>query len=603
MASDVLTEPAQAPAPDSLEPPARRVLRLWPAVVILVVFWLAMLCVWQFELSHLARFITRMALHAVVALAFFGWWLSRRALSWGERLQALAVFFVGSIAVVAIADRSISGFTIFLAAMSFVFTAWTLALALTKNKSPAIRRTAVTAAILLVLAPFALVRNDGLDGTQHGEYSWRWSPTPEQLFLASHTAPSAANASVPAGAWSLGPNDVPGFRGDSRNSVVAGTQLDTDWSAHEPEKIWRQRLGPAWSSVIVVDGHVVTQEQRDDAEVVACYDAATGKEIWVHTDPVRFYESLSGAGPRGTPTFADGRIYTLGGKGHLNCLDAATGKLHWSHDLAKEAEATIPQWGFSGSPLVAGGKVIVFAPGVKEKASAGVLAYDAGTGKELWRTGDGGDSYSSPQLVELGGVEQVLMQDSHGLRSFDLNDGKLLWLHSTAGEVALPMLQPFAVSDSRLLVALDSGFSLFEVKQQDGKWQADQVWASNRIKPGFNDFVADKGKVYGLDDGILCALDLETGERLWKKGRYGHGQLLMLPDQNLLLVQGARGTVLLVDVSGEKPAELGEFSAIEGKTWNHPVLVGRRLYVRNGEEIACYELPQKELTSRAERIH
>jgi outer membrane protein assembly factor BamB len=131
------------------------------------------------------------------------------------------------------------------------------------------------------------------------------------------------------------------------------------------------------------------------------------------------------------------------------------------------------------------------------------------------------------------------------------------------------------------------------VKQNAGEWQAEVVWVSNRIRPGFNDFVADKGKIYGLDDGILCALDLETGERLWKKGRYGHGQLLLLPDQDLLLVQGARGKVLLVAVAGEQPAEVAEFEAIEGKTWNHPTLVGQRLFVRNGEEIACYELPLK----------
>ena len=117
----------------------------------------------------------------------------------------------------------------------------------------------------------------------------------------------------------------------------------------------------------------------------------------------------------------------------------------------------------------------------------------------------------------------------------------------------MPMLQPFAVSDSRLLVALDSGFTLFDVKREGDEWKAEEVWVSNRIRPGFNDFVADKGKIFGLDDGILCALDLETGERLWKKGRYGHGQVLLLPDQNLLLVQGARGEVLL-DRRERRPA-------------------------------------------------
>jgi outer membrane protein assembly factor BamB len=595
MANNLMTKPAAA-TPASELPIPQRILRLWPAVAMLALFWLAIAAGWQLEMSPLARFLSRLALHGLLLIGFAGWWLSRRALSWRERLQAVLVFIAGSIALLLVADPSINGFTIFLGAMPIVFTAGTVALAATRTQQSSIRRTAVSAAILAVLFVFALLRSDGIDGWQHAEFNWRWRPTSEQLFLASHpkVTPAGNDAdSTAAPAWTLAANDVPAFRGTLRNSVVTNTQLDTDWEAHAPKEIWRQRLGPAWSSVIVVDGRLVTQEQREGAEVVACYDAATGKELWVHSDAERFEESLSGAGPRGTPTFAEGQIFALGGKGKLNCLEAATGKPIWSHDLVAEANASVPQWGFSVSPLVVDGKVIVFAPGTKEKPSAGVVAYDAATGEKLWQTGDGGDSYSSPQLVELGGVKQVLMQDTNGLRAFGLDDGKLRWEHSTAGEVAMPMLQPFAVSDSRLLVALDSGFTLFDVKQENNEWQAEEVWVSNRIRPGFNDFLADGGKIFGLDDGILCALDLETGERLWKKGRYGHGQILLLPDQDLLLVQGARGEVILIDVSGEKPAELGKFTAIEGKTWNHPVLVGQRLFVRNGEEIACYELPAK----------
>jgi outer membrane protein assembly factor BamB len=144
-----------------------------------------------------------------------------------------------------------------------------------------------------------------------------------------------------------------------------------------------------------------------------------------------------------------------------------------------------------------------------------------------------------------------------------------------------------------VLAALEPGLTLLEVKQDGDKWSASEVWISNRIRANFNDIVTHNGKIIGLDDGILCALDLETGERLWKKGRYGHGQVLLLADRDALVILGARGEVTLVDVSDEKPAELGGFEAIEGKTWNHPALVGNRLYVRNGEEIACFELPAK----------
>jgi outer membrane protein assembly factor BamB len=237
---------------------------------------------------------------------------------------------------------------------------------------------------------------------------------------------------------------------------------------------------------------------------------------------------------------------------------------------------------------VVDGKVIVFAPG---KDADGLLAYDAVSGKLKWKGVSGGDTYSSPQLVELGGVRQVLMQDSGALRAVSVDDGKLLWEYPSGGEMSVPMLLPRVVRNDQVLAAVDAGMALLEVKQVDGKWTVEEPWISNRIRPNFNDVVTHKGQVIGLDDGILCALDLETGERVWKKGRYGHGQVLLLSDQDAVLVQGARGEVVLVGIGGDKPEELGRFEAIEGKSWNHPAVVANRLYVRNGEEIACYELP------------
>jgi outer membrane protein assembly factor BamB len=233
--------------------------------------------------------------------------------------------------------------------------------------------------------------------------------------------------------------------------------------------------------------------------------------------------------------------------------------------------------------------VIVFAPG---KDADGLLAYDAASGELKWKSAAGGDTYSSPQLVELGGVQQVLMQDNTALRSVSVADGKLLWEYPSGGEMSVPMLQPCAVGGDRVMVSAAEGLTLFAVKQAGGKWTTDEAngWISNRIRPNFNDVVTHEGQVIGLDDGILCALDLETGERVWKKGRYGHGQVLLLADQDAVLVQGARGEVVLVGIGGEKPEELGRFEAIEGKSWNHPALVANWLYVRNGEEIACYEL-------------
>jgi len=536
-----------------------------------------------------ARFMSRLAAHGLLLVGFFSWWFANRAVSWTDKLLALAVFVLGSALVLTLADPSIGVMSIFMMTAPVVFTVWVAWLWLSRDAAPSVRRAGLAVVILLVLASLDFIRWDGLEGNQKSELSWRWSPTAEQIFLASHEKNAAdSQPAAPLDAWEVQPGDVPGFRGKARDGVAAGDGLALDWSERDPQKIWRQRLGPGWSSLIVVDGHVVTQEQRDAEEVIVCYDSATGKELWVHADKVRFHEGLSGAGPRGTPEFADGKIYALGGTGILNCLDAASGKLLWSHDLVQAAKAVVPQWGFAVSPLVVDGQVIAFAPG---KEAAGLVAYAAISGEPIWKSVGGGDTYSSPQRVDLDGVPQILMQDSVALRAHRIEDGKVLWEVSNGSEMSVPMLQPRVVSGNQVLAALEPGLTLLEVTEDGGQWKTREAWISNRIRPNFNDIVTHKGKIYGLDDGILCALDLETGERLWKKGRYGHGQVLLLADRDALLVLGARGEVTLVGIGGDAPEVLGEFASIEGKTWNHPALVGQRLFVRNGEEIACYELP------------
>jgi outer membrane protein assembly factor BamB len=587
MATDQLLQVTPATAPSTESPSKVRAIRFWPMAVMLAAFWAYFIGNYWMELSQGQRFFSRLIAHAILFLGFLIWWLSRRGVPWRERWMEVAVFLLGSTVMLQLADPSIGIMSIFLIAAPFIFTGWFVILYLNRERESPTRRWWSAAWTVAVLSYFLFVRFEGIDGSQRNEMNWRWTPTAEQKFLEEHGSVFHAVANSP-GAWSARPGDVTGFRGSNRDGILQRTNLATDWTAKPPKQIWRQRIGPAWSSVIVVDGRIVTHEQRGETEVVACYDADTGAEVWTHEDPVRFHEGLSGAGPRGTPTFDGGHIYALGGKGNLSCIDAASGKAIWTRDLVMECNATVPQWGFAVSPLVADGKVIVYA---NAKEGFGLIAFDAATGEQVWHVDAGGESYSSPQLIEIDGVRQIVMHDNRALRAVSVDDGSVLWERLSPNEMALPMLQPNVVGPNRLLASLDEGVTLLDVKQTDGQWAVEEVWTSNRLKPSFNDFVAHEGKVYGLDDGILCALDLESGERLWKKGRYGHGQILLLADQDALLVQGARGEVILIGISGEQPEELGRFEAIEGKTWNHPSLVGNRLYVRNGEEIACYELP------------
>ncbi|MEO1087226.1 MAG: PQQ-binding-like beta-propeller repeat protein, partial [Acidobacteriota bacterium] len=332
-----------------------------------------------------------------------------------------------------------------------------------------------------------------------------------------------------------------------------------------------------------------TQEQRGDDEVVAAYRLTDGEAVWMHRDGVRFWESLAGAGPRATPELSGGRLFSLGATGLLNALDPATGALLWSRDIAADTGAPLPQWGFSSSPLAVGGRVVVHTGAPDGK---GLVAYDEATGEPAWFAVAGAMSYSSVHRTTLHGVDQLLMLTNEGITSHSPDDGALLWQHGWPASGARCVQPAFAADGDPLLgTGFGAGLRRLDVNRTGDDWSVAEQWTSVRLKPYFNDFVVHKGHGYGFDGRILAAVNLEDGSRAWKGGRYGHGQLILLADQDLLLVLSDKGEVALVRADPAGYEEVGKVPAIDGKTWNHPTLSDGVLYVRNGEEMAALRLP------------
>jgi outer membrane protein assembly factor BamB len=368
-------------------------------------------------------------------------------------------------------------------------------------------------------------------------------------------------------------------------------RIDSDWASSPPTEMWRRPIGPGWSSFAIRGNLLYTQEQRGDDEVVSCYRFSTGAPVWRHRDTARFSETIGGPGPRATPTIHQRRVYTHGATGIVNALDAETGARIWSRNSATDTGAPDPGWGFTSSPLVFDDMVIVAASGV-------LISYDLASGNPRWVGPEGGASYSSPQLATLDGVPQVLLLRGRRTTSVNPSDGTTLWEHSW--QPAASIVQPAVIGDRDVLINTSDtmggqGMRRLAIARGSGPstsagWTVEERWTTRGLKPYFNDFVVHTGHAYGFDGSILSCIDLETGERTWKGGRYGFGQMLLLADQDMLLVLSEDGELALVSATPDRFTEIARFKAIDGKTWNHPVLVGGVLLVRNGQEMAAFRL-------------
>ncbi len=394
-------------------------------------------------------------------------------------------------------------------------------------------------------------------------------------------------------------HDFPRFLGAGGEAVVRGIALDPDWAAHPPKKLWQREVGSGWSAFAAVNGFAVTMEQRGPTERVTCYRIDDGEPAWSHGIEARHETLLGYVGPRATPTIVDGRVYALGATGVLRCLDGASGEPVWIRDLVSEfgmnqqsAEAAVA-WGRSGSPLVHEGVVHVPVGGPRDGKKVALLAMNAETGETKWEAGAEQISYASPALITLAGVQQIAQVNENSLVGYALDDGRTLWSvpwpSSSTGAAAAS--QPRVVGASRLFLSKGYGHGSavwdFDVNEH-GDWDVQSIWESRVLKTKFSSVVVNKGVAYGLDDAILSAVDLATGSRLWKRGRYGFGQILLVGDH--LLVLSEKGELALVNATGDEFTEVARIDALSGTTWNPICLYHDRLLVRNSREAACYQL-------------
>ncbi len=413
---------------------------------------------------------------------------------------------------------------------------------------------------------------------------------PPHSSAASAEANANQAAAAPASVVNVARSYWTNYRGPARDGRYNETPIRTTWPADGLPLLWKQPIGGGYASFVVAEGMAFTIEQRRHQEIVAAYDVETGRELWTHASDADFQESMGGDGPRATPTWEAGRLWSLGAEGDLICFDAKTGKLNWSKNILKDNGADNLQWGMSGAPLIVDDKVVVLPGGRSGKS---VVAYNKLTGAPIWRSLNDTQAYVSPMLVTLAGKRQILVETSSRIVGLAPENGALLWETSWNTDMGINCAQPIVIDANRFFASsgYGKGAALVEIADTGDQLTAHKIWENSSMKNKFNSSVLYEGNVYGLDEGILTCVDVKTGERRWKGGRYGYGQLILASGH--LIVITDTGELVLVKATPDKHSEVARFSALEGKTWNYPAIADGRLLVRNQTQMACFDLSSK----------
>jgi len=371
-------------------------------------------------------------------------------------------------------------------------------------------------------------------------------------------------------------------------------------------------MGYGWSSFSVTGEKAITLEEIGETEQISCFDVFTGERLWEFTYPglASLDESdtaeggegeegggekpgvrMDGKGPRSTPTIHEGKVYAYGSVGILICCDLETGKLVWKKNVIKELKGKVPKWGKSCAPLVMPEHNAVIVSAGDGKGTT-LAAFQLDSGDPLWSTEGSGSSYSSPAAMTIHDTEQIVSINSKEVVGVQPDDGRVIWKHEWPGNYP-KVAQPVRVGADRLLLTASYGVPslLIEINRDGDQWTTKELWTTNRMKTKFSSTVVLGDHAYGLDEGRLASIDLETGEKAWKIRGYGFGQLILVGDH--LLIQAEQGDLVFGKVGPDGFEETATLEALESMTWNVPTLAGRLLLLRNDREAVCYLLPEK----------
>jgi outer membrane protein assembly factor BamB len=405
------------------------------------------------------------------------------------------------------------------------------------------------------------------------------------LFCALALLPMTAGTTAPTAEW-------PQWRGPLRDGKSSETGLLKQWPEKGPGVSWViSNLGEGYGSLAIRGERIYVQGTKNKESAVFCLNRADGKTIWsAPLGPTLSQDK--GHGPRGTPTLDGDRLYVLTENGDLACLKESDGARVWSKNILKEYGGGNPRWHLSESPLIDGARLIVSPGG----SGAGIVALDKMTGREIWRTKELSDEagYASNIIAEVGGVRSYINYTAGAAVGVRAGDGKLLWRYgNVANRVANCSTPVFADNKVFFSSAYNTGGALLNLKAENGEIKAEEAYFTREMMNHHGGMVLVNGYLYGFSNALLTCIEFNTGKVMWKDRSVGKGSLTYA--DGMLYLLGEKLTAGLAEANPNAYVEKGRFPINDRgwDSWAHPVVLGGKLYIRNQNELTCYDVKGK----------
>jgi len=377
--------------------------------------------------------------------------------------------------------------------------------------------------------------------------------------------------------------DWPNFRGPNHNGISSETGWSATWPEGGPKVLWKATLGTGFCSIAVSGSRAYTMGNIKDKDILYCFDAKTGEEIWKESYPCPLFNKDHEGGPSATPTVDGDFIYTFSKNGDAMCFKADTGKIVWQKNLPKELGLKFPTWYFASSAFVADNLIILNA------GSAG-LALNKADGSVVWKSGDGPPGYSTAVPFTMGSEKCVAFAGCNEVIAVVAATGKVLWRFPWKTSYDINAADPIISGDTVFVSSgYNHGCALLKIEGD----KVTDVWRNKNMRNHFNSCVLLDGYIYGFDESELKCLDFKTGQVKWDQEGLGKGSL-MIADGKLIIL-GERGKLVIAQASPDGFKELSSAQILKGKCWTVPVLANGKIYARNNPDgqLVCIDVSGK----------